>query len=188
MCDHVEVSKMTRCFVALLTLVFLAFGQLPALAADWEGLGNVLQFATPAYGLYASARMNGRDGLRACATAVGVTALSTQALKSAIDAPRPNGGTRGFPSGHTSAAAAGFGCLLGQQGWSGATIALGASSVLTAYSRVKAGRHTAGQTAAGFLLGSTVGYFATRHLRPNMALEAGLSSQNQVSLNWRVAF
>lgn len=115
MCDHVEMSKMTRCFVALLTLVFLAFGQLPALAADWEGLGNVLQFATPAYGLYASARMNGRDGLRACATAVGVTALSTQALKSAIDAPRPNGGTRGFPSGHTSAAAAGLAACWGNR-------------------------------------------------------------------------
>lgn len=133
--------------------------------ADMTELGNVLMVATPAYALYKANEDYGLDGLQACGEAIGLTAIKTHTLKYVLDAPRPNGNGRGMPSGHTSSAAVGFGCMLGQEGWSPTTFTLGAASLLTGYTRVEGNYHTWGQVAAGFALGSVVGYYATKNLK-----------------------
>jgi membrane-associated phospholipid phosphatase len=157
-------------------------------ADDLEALGDVLQIAVPAYSLYASYDLNGRDGLRSCAQAIGATALTTHALKYAIDAPRPNGSGRGFPSGHTSSAAVGFGCMLGQEGWSTTTMILGASTLLTGYSRVESDHHDWEQVGAGLLLGTAIGYFSTRHLNEGQSIEYGFAPDGEQSLSFRMEF
>ena len=153
-----------------------------------ETLGDVLQLAVPAYSLYSSYDLNDRDGLRACAKAIGAPALTTHALKYAIDAPRPNGSGKGFPSGHTSSAAVGFGCLLGQEGWSTATIALAAATLLTGYSRVESDHHDWEQVGAGLLLGTALGYYSTRHLNQGQSIEYGFTPEGKQSLSFQMDF
>lgn len=157
-------------------------------ASDLERLGDALQVLNPVYGLYASYQMNGREGAWACAKAVGLTAVSSHALKAVVNAPRPNGGDKGFPSAHTSSAAVGFGCVLGQDGWSPTSIALGVTSLVTGYSRVQSDNHTWGQVSAGFLLGTAVGYYMTRHLGENARIEYNLSSQGYHAVSYRLDF
>lgn len=89
---------------------------------------------------------------------------ATAYIKDAIDAPRPNGGGRGMPSGHTSRVASSFGCLLAEEGWSLPTIAMGAATAITGYSRVEGNYHTPEQVLAGAVLGTTLGYLGTEYL------------------------
>lgn len=179
------MKKLTLPFAAACAL---AMSGPAASSDDLERAGDVLQIASPAYALFASGRLNGRSGALACAKAIVLTNLATQTLKFAIDAPRPNGGGRGFPSGHTSSAAVGFGCMLGQEGWTTTTLALGAATALTGYSRVESDLHDWPQVGAGFALGTAVGYYSTRHLRDRTRLDYAQTRDGRHLLIWRMDF
>ncbi|WP_165611818.1 phosphatase PAP2 family protein [Cognatiyoonia koreensis] len=89
---------------------------------------------------------------------------ATLFLKKKFNQRRPNGGGHGMPSGHTSRVASSFGCMLGQEGWTTPTLAFGAATLITAYSRVEGDYHTPKQVFVGAVLGTTFGYLGTQHL------------------------
>ena len=107
---------------------------------------------------------HGFDGAASCAVSSLANNFTTRFLKKAIDQPRPNGGSGGMPSGHTSRVASSFGCLLGQEGLTTPTLFLGAATAVTAYSRVEGDFHTVEQVLAGAALGTAIGYLGTQHL------------------------
>lgn len=179
---------MPRLTTAVTSALLLISAPQPSAADELKTAGDVLKIAVPAYSLYASTKLNGRDGFWSCGGAIGATFLSTQALKHIIDSPRPNGGDHGFPSGHTSFAAVGFGCMLGQEGWSNTTIALGAASLLTGYSRVESDFHTWGQVGAGFALGAAIGYLGTRHLKKDKSIEYSVLPDGSHSLSFSMKY
>jgi membrane-associated phospholipid phosphatase len=86
----------------------------------------------------------------------------TYGLKYAINAKRPNGGDKGFPSGHTNAAFFAAGYLEDRYGWEvGLPAHLLAGAV--AYSRVHTKDHNVGQVLAGAAIGELSAYlFTTR--------------------------
>ena len=173
--------------------VFAAFFALAALAPasradDLERLGDILQVATPVYGLYESYRLNGREGFWRCAKAGVIAGGSTAILKRGLDARRPNGGDRGFPSGHTCAAALGFGCSLGQAGWSTTTWVLGAATLVTGYSRVESGYHSWDQVGAAMVLGTAIGYFSTVQLRERAQMQYDVTGDGRHILKLNVDF
>jgi hypothetical protein len=88
------------------------------------------------------------------AVALARTEVVTLGLKYAVNAPRPNGSGRSFPSGHTSAAFMGAEFIRKQYGpWWGAPAYLTAGWV--GYTRVESGHHYWRDVAAGALVGIT---------------------------------
>jgi membrane-associated phospholipid phosphatase len=85
---------------------------------------------------------------------------ATYFLKVVVDAERPDGGGRAFPSGHASMAFAGAAFMQQRYGWSyGLPGYLAASFV--AWSRVDSGDHRAGDVLAGAALGFSFAYLFT---------------------------
>jgi membrane-associated phospholipid phosphatase len=107
---------------------------------------------------------HGAKGSLGCAAGSLANNYATDYLKRTINQRRPNGRGRGMPSGHTSRVASAFGCLLGQEGFTAPTVALGAATVITAYSRVEGDYHTVEQVLVGAVLGTALGYLGTQHL------------------------
>jgi len=80
----------------------------------------------------------------------------TEALKQTINSPRPSGGPRGFPSGHTSLAFAVATSLFEREpktGWIAFPVA-----AAVGWMRVDLGAHTWWQVAAGAALGAYAGH------------------------------
>jgi membrane-associated phospholipid phosphatase len=78
--------------------------------------------------------------------------------------------------------------MLGQEGWSNTTIALGAASLVTGYSRVESEHHNWEQVAAGFALGAAIGYFSTRHLSEDQSIEYNTLLDGSQSLTFNMEF
>jgi membrane-associated phospholipid phosphatase len=76
----------------------------------------------------------------------------TGVLKFSIDARRPNGGTRSFPSGHTSFSFAGAEFIRKEYGWGWGTPALLLAGFV-GWSRVQADQHHTGDVVVGAAIG-----------------------------------
>lgn len=91
------------------------------------------------------------------ALAVARTELATYALKYTIDAPRPNGGSNSFPSGHTSVAFTGAEFIRKEYGWGWGVPAYVAAGFV-GWSRVASQNHHARDVVAGAALGILSNY------------------------------
>lgn len=122
--------------------------------------GDVLQYALPVGAAVCAAHQQ-----RLASYATGFVALTAtvQGLKYGLgSAPinqRPNGGSQGFPSGHTAAAASGatdlsLNCFPGNRL---VAATAGAATVLVGASRIEANEHDALQVLAG----AALGFFST---------------------------
>jgi hypothetical protein len=130
--------------------------------------GSILQYAIPAAGLVATWLLEprpeagngeashwllmGGSPRHDLALAIGRSWATTAALKYAVDAKRPDGGSRSFPSGHTSLAFTGAEFIRKEYGWGwGAPAYLAAGFV--GWSRVEAKRHYTRDVLAGAAIG-----------------------------------
>jgi len=118
-------------------------------------VGDALQIALPVVAMVCAARKHefAPVALRFIGQEATVQA-SKYALGNATINQRPNGGTRGFPSGHTAAAFYGGSYLsrrcMNTKG--GKVLAFGLAALVGA-SRVNGDNHTVGQVLAGALVG-----------------------------------
>lgn len=147
-----------RRFLALVTCGALLLAQ-PVLAADTQGWDTAsTAFALGLGGIAAVTTYTNTDasGGVELAKTIGATFLATEALKAAIDAPRPDGsGHDSFPSGHTAlafAAATYVATRYGDQMGPYVPYLYGAAA-LTGLARVAADKHYAGDVLAGAALG-----------------------------------
>jgi len=175
---------------AAITVILLCGAGVPATAGEttFSKVGDALQIISPIGAMYVSYRNHGSAGVRACGTAIGTNFLATHALKRAINEPRPNGGEHGMPSGHTSSAAVGFGCVLGQEGLTPRAMAFGAMAVVTGASRVSNDAHSRKQVLAGFILGTAIGTFQTKHLREQGINYYASSSSGGIHVGAQISF
>ena len=98
----------------------------------------------------------GRAGL-----ALGVTRLSTDAIKSTIHEERPDGSdNRSFPSGHTSMSFSAAATLHKRYGWEYGFPAYAVATFVGA-ARVKADKHYVHDVIAGAALGGAAGWLLT---------------------------
>ena len=128
----------------------------PAQAGDnFTKAGDALQIALPVAAMVCAARKH--DLAPAAWRFIGQEAAvqaSKYALGDATINQRPNGGTHGFPSGHTAAAFYGASYLSRQclHSKGGKILAFGLATLVGA-SRVDGDNHTVGQVVAGALVG-----------------------------------
>ena len=135
----------------------LALAPAAARADGLETAGDVLKYALPGAAAVCAWR---QERLASYATGFGILYLGVEGLKHGLgDASineRPNGGSQGFPSGHTAAAASGatdlaLHCAPGNP-WVAA--GAGAATVLVGASRMEADEHDLLQVLAGAALGA----------------------------------
>ena len=106
-----------------------------------ETSGHILRWAIPAAAAGVAWRRDDREGLKQYAWAFGGTAVSTLALKAAIDKDRPNDSDNdAFPSGHTATAFAGATFLHRRYGWRDAAPAY-LLSAYVGWTRIHADEH-----------------------------------------------
>lgn len=122
----------------------------------WDHLSTGLALGLGGVAAATTLEKSDKTGAKQFAFTLGATFLATEALKSVVHEPRPDGsGHDGFPSGHTAmafAAATYFSIRYGQQYRQYVPLVYGAAA-LTGISRIKARKHYARDVFAGALLG-----------------------------------
>jgi membrane-associated phospholipid phosphatase len=111
------------------------------------------------------------EGLAQFARSAALTLGVTQLLKYAVDAERPNGGSRSFPSGHTSISFASAEFLRKRYGWVWGLPAYALACVV-GHSRVDAREHHTHDVVAGALIGAACSWAFTE---PHDSVAVGLS-------------
>jgi membrane-associated phospholipid phosphatase len=125
-----------------------------------ERVGDALQLLVPAVAYGLTFYKDDPDGRMPFYKSAGSTIAVTQVLKSTIDAERPNGGSRSFPSGHTSAAFQGAAFIHARYGLETAWPAYAAASFV-GYSRVDSDNHHVRDVVAGAALGIAASFYFT---------------------------
>lgn len=111
---------------------------------NMKDFGDTMRYAMPAAGLGVSLFKRDWEGSRQWLRETVATAAMTEIIKDGFDdtawGKRPNGGTKSFPSGHTSAACGGAAFLGKRYGWEYGAVAFPFAAA-TGYSRVDADKH-----------------------------------------------
>lgn len=168
-----------------LVLCAVAAATCPVWAKDnVERAGDILQVVVPAmaYGMtFYKGDDEGRTQFyKSFATTVGTTHL----LKNTIDAKRPNGGSKAFPSGHTSAAFQGAAFIHTRYGFEQAWPAY-AAAAFVGYSRLDSDNHHTRDVIAGAALGIAASfYFSPERFGAKQALMMPYTDGKQVGVVW----
>lgn len=128
----------------------------PANAASggWQTAGTIGEIGLVSVALGKTIAAHDREGLRQLGFNMGTTVTTTEVLKRAIGAERPNGrNNRSFPSGHTSISFSAAGHLHARYRWEWGAPAL-AFATFVGLSRVEAREHRWEDVIAGALLGT----------------------------------
>lgn len=143
----------------------------PAAASDaaWNGIADAGKFGLPAAAAGIALLKKDDKGLEQFAETFALTVVATEGLKYTVDSRRPDGGTRSFPSGHTSAAFAGAGYLFHRYGLAYGAPAF-ALATLTGVARVETRAHHWYDVVAGAAIGEGSAALFTRRLPKNVAL------------------
>jgi membrane-associated phospholipid phosphatase len=154
--------------VISLLLFFLCCLPLPARSSDSvERAGDVLQVVIPVAAFGMTFLFDDAEGrlpfFKSFATAMG----TTYALKYALNYDRPGGGSKAFPSGHTSAAFSGASFIQRRYGWDYGFIAYAAASFV-GWSRVHADEHHWDDVLAGAAIGIISTYIFTKPFEGNL--------------------
>lgn len=122
--------------------------------------GDILQVALPLTAISTTLIIEDYNGSIQFLKAFTATTVTTQVLKYSINAERPNGGDRSFPSGHTSAAFSGASFLQRRYGWVYGIPAYAAATYV-GWSRVNAEAHYTRDVVAGAIIGIGFTYLFT---------------------------
>jgi len=171
------------------TLFFVGLALSSALNPVWasdrvERAGDILQIVVPAVAYGMTFHKGDEEGrvqfYKSFASTIGVTHL----LKNTIDAKRPNGGSKSFPSGHTSAAFQGAAFIHARYGMEQAWPAY-AAATFVGYSRVDSDNHHTKDVIAGAALGIAASfYFTPKRFNPKQAVIMPYTDGKQHGVVW----
>lgn len=136
----------------------------------WDTAGSVGEAGLVAVALGKTIAEEDREGGKQFAFNMGMTVVTTQALKRIVGSERPNGrNDRSFPSGHTSISFSAASHLHARYGWEWGTPAL-AVAAFVGVSRVEARQHRWEDVIAGALLGTASAHVFTTRLDDRVRL------------------
>lgn len=166
--------------IAVCFLTFLALPGYAIAAQDTDlFLGDIGQFAVPAAGLALTYYFDDSEGRKLWLKNTGTTILATEALKYSLNSTylgkRPNGGNRGFPSGHSSAACSGAFFMADRYGWQYGAPGLLLAAV-TGYSRVDEGYHHWRDVIAGCALSFGISKYFVNKIPSKIAITPEIGS------------
>jgi membrane-associated phospholipid phosphatase len=125
-----------------------------------ETAGDVLQFVLPATAAGMTLVLKDGKGAWQLGGSAAMTMGATYGLKYMVDETRPEGGSRSFPSAHTSISFASAEFLRKRYGWRFGAPAF-AAATFVAYSRVESREHYSHDVLAGAVIGIASSYLLT---------------------------
>lgn len=141
----------------------------PAVSQGLETYGDIGQFAIPGVAALISVLRKDPPGVLQLGVGTAATVGVVQGLKFGLNTERPDGGSRSFPSGHTSGAFSGASYLHYRYGWQYGLPAYGAAA-LVGYSRVDADRHWWYDVVAGAAIANLSAYIFTDTFDENVVI------------------
>jgi membrane-associated phospholipid phosphatase len=166
-----------RCPCVSLLSCLLLLSLTPGVRAsgEVESAGGALTLALPTVSAGASLFYGDGDGFVQFAGSAALALGVTYGLKYAVNAERPNGGDRSFPSGHASLSFCSAEFLRKRCGWTWGLPAYAVAGFV-GYSRVEAREHYTGDVLAGALIGAVSAWALTRpteHLAVDVSVREG---------------
>jgi membrane-associated phospholipid phosphatase len=138
-----------------LLAIFVAIPTTQVGADSLQKVGDILQFAVPAYAFGLTLGEENKEGLKQFTYSIVTSQITVHVLKSMTNQKRPcykeGDKKNSFPSGHASSAFAGAAFIHKRYGFRKAIIPYGAA-ILTGVSRVKAKKHHVRDVVAGALI------------------------------------
>lgn len=129
-------------------------------SSSFEQYGDIGQFAIPAIAAGISWYQDDDEGLKQFGYSILSTTATVAVLKNTIDATRPNGGNKSFPSGHTAWAFSGASYLQVRYGWNYGLPAYVAAGAV-GWSRVQSDNHYWRDVIAGAAIATGFSYLFT---------------------------
>ncbi|NOX32141.1 MAG: phosphatase PAP2 family protein [Deltaproteobacteria bacterium] len=153
-------TKRSKIILIFFIIFNFAFSITAYAGDDIELAGNILQIVIPATAGSVALYKGDKQGIIQFSKSLLTTLGATYALKYTVNEKRPNGGSHGFPSGHTSAAFSGASFLQKRYGWEyGIPAYVGASFV--GWSRIESNEHYWQDVLAGAAIGVISTYIFT---------------------------
>jgi len=153
-------TEQNRIWKIVLIAIFLLPINRVIAADDIEKAGDVLQILIPSIAYGSTFYLDDSEGRIQFYKSFATTVVVTHGLKYTIDKKRPNGSSKSFPSGHTSAAFQGASFIHRRYGLKYAVPAyIGASFV--GYSRVESDNHYVEDVLAGAAIGIVSSFYFT---------------------------
>ena len=149
--------------------------------------GDFLSVAIPLSAAIYSAAIGDWEGELQLAQSCAATIALTQGLKYAVNAERPNGGRRSFPSGHSSSAFMGAAYWQMRYGWEFG-VPMYAAAALVCYTRVDAEAHYWRDVIAGAAIGIGFNYLFTSRFENDKMQMSLIPMRNGASLNFSIRF
>ncbi|MGL6369367.1 phosphatase PAP2 family protein [Aeromonas hydrophila] len=137
-------------------------------SSTFETYGDIGQFAIPAIAAGISWYQDDNEGLKQFGYSILSTTATVTVLKNTVDATRPNGGNKSFPSGHTAWAFSGASYLQVRYGWSYGLPAYAAAGAV-GWSRVHSDNHYWRDVIAGAAIATGFSYLFTSPKGPQLA-------------------
>ena len=142
-------------------------------SSAFETYGDIGQFALPAIAAGISWYKDDYEGLKDFGYSLVSTTATVEILKNTVDATRPNGGSKSFPSGHTAWAFSGASYLHMRYGWS-----YGLPAYLTAgavgWSRVESDNHYWRDVIASAVIATGFSYVFTTPYDQQLVFAPGI--------------
>ncbi|MGY3892912.1 phosphatase PAP2 family protein [Aeromonas enterica] len=129
-------------------------------SSTFETYGDIGQFAIPAIAAGISWYQDDYEGLKQFGYSFLSTTATVEVLKHTVDATRPNGGSKSFPSGHTAWAFSGASYLQMRYGWSYGLPAYVAAGAV-GWSRVESDNHYWRDVIASAVIATGFSYLFT---------------------------
>jgi hypothetical protein len=156
-------------------------------SSNFETYGDIGQFLIPAFAAGYSWYNEDYEGLEQFGYSLLSTTAVVSTLKYTVDATRPNGGSRSFPSGHTAWAFSGASYLQMRYGWSyglPAYIAAGA----VGWSRVYSDNHYWRDVIAGAAIATGFSYLFTSPIASKLAFYPTYMGKDAVGAGFSINF
>lgn len=103
LCKNILLKQNRICTVALIATILFSFSSV--IASDKiEKAGDLLQILIPGIAYVSTFHLDDEEGRRQFYKSFATNFAATHGLKYIIEKDRPNGSSKSFPSGHTSAA------------------------------------------------------------------------------------
>ncbi|MDR2778893.1 MAG: phosphatase PAP2 family protein [Puniceicoccales bacterium] len=151
--SHIYMKQTNKCAALLAMLALAIFAPVNQVRAnDFQTMGDILQFAIPAYAFGLAWQEEGYKGTKQFFYSLAASELSVYVLKTTTHRPRPNyqegDKKNSFPSGHTAAAFTGASFIHRRYGFKQAIIPYGLA-IATGMSRIHAKKHHTWDVVAG---------------------------------------
>lgn len=152
-----EIKRIWVRIMIGLSLCFI-FPQISQASFNVEKAGDILQFAVPLAGYGATFLWDDESARMQWYKSIATDVVVVFGMKNLINKKRPNGGSKAFPSGHTSLAFVGASFIQTQYGFKNAIPAYIAASFV-GYSRIQSKCHDLEDVIAGALIGMGITFY-----------------------------